>query len=59
MQILVSVRSVYGNQTVYPVCEKAKLFASLAKAKTLTWDAVEKIKALGYAVAVQPTVEAL
>jgi hypothetical protein len=30
MKILVEVRDVYGNRTVYPLCDTAKLFASLA-----------------------------
>lgn len=52
MNILVDVRNVYGNESIYPVCEKSKLFASLAGTKTLTKYAIEKIKALGYVVSI-------
>lgn len=50
MQIVVTIKSVYGNELVYPVCEKAKLFAKLSGSKTLTHSALRDIKALGYAV---------
>lgn len=59
MSIKVQVRSVYGNEVIYPICEKAKLFARLAGTKTLTWQAVQTIKALGYTVAVEQNVVSL
>ena len=52
-ELIVQVRNVYGNETVYPVCEKAKLFASLSGKKTLTHYAIKDIKALGYTFKVQ------
>jgi hypothetical protein len=58
LQIIVTVRNVYGRETVYPVCEKAQLFATLTNAKTLTPHALTTIKALGYAV-VQSTLPSL
>jgi len=53
MTILVSIKSVYGNETIYPVCMTAKKFANLIGTKTLTRSAIEKIKALGYTVQVE------
>ena len=51
MQIVVKIKSVYGNQMVYPVCAKAQLFASLAGTKTLSERNLKDIKALGYSIA--------
>ncbi len=54
MQITVRITNLYGNQTVYPVCEKALLLARLAGFKTLPAHTIETIKALGYSINVQP-----
>ncbi len=48
MQLIVEKKSVYGNELVYPVCNKAKLFASISGNKTLLPDVIEDIKKLGY-----------
>jgi hypothetical protein len=53
MKFVVEVRDVYGNRTVYPVCEKAKLFADLAGTKTLTHHAVIVIRKLGYTIEIK------
>jgi len=53
MDITVQIKNVYGNEMIYPVCDKAKIFAALTGTKTLTREAVAKIKALGYSVSVQ------
>jgi hypothetical protein len=52
MTITVSIKNVYGNRTIYPVSETAKLFASIAGTTTLTTHTVEAIKKLGYTIAV-------
>ena len=36
MEINVEIKSVYGSDFVYPVCDKAKLFCAIAQTKTLT-----------------------
>jgi hypothetical protein len=46
--VLVRVTDVYGKRVVYPVCDKAKLFASIAGTKTLTDSTLMYIKKLGY-----------
>ena len=43
----------YGNVLFYPVCEKSRLFAKLADRKTLTLDAIQTIKKLGYTFQLQ------
>jgi len=54
--ITVEVRSVYGNETVYPVCDKAVLFCQIAGTRTLTRDMVTHIRALGYEVRLAPQI---
>lgn len=53
MQILVSIKNVYGVDTVYPECDKAKLFALLCGTKTLTHYALCQIEQLGYNIVVK------
>jgi hypothetical protein len=54
MQVLVQLRTVYGVDTVYPVCDNAKAFASIARTKTLTLDTLGQVKALGFEIINQP-----
>lgn len=50
----VRVIDVYGKRVVYPVCDKAKVFASIAGTKTLTDSTLMYIKKLGYRLHVVP-----
>lgn len=52
MAIQVQVKNVYGNELVYPICDKAKLFAEIAGDRTLTFNTLKCIKALGYRIEV-------
>ncbi len=57
MEIIVTIRNVYGTETIYPSCPKGQTFARIAGTKTLTLDTIKLIKALGYTVTVsQPTI---
>lgn len=56
LQILVEIKQVYGNKTIYPICEKGKLFAQLAGTKTLTEKQILIIKNLGYSFTVKQDV---
>lgn len=57
MKIQVQLKNVYGNTTIYPICDKAKLFAALVGQKTLTARDIKHIKDLGYSVdVIQETV---
>jgi hypothetical protein len=58
-QILVDVRTIYGRRVVYPACKDSETFCKLARTQSLTFDAIEQIKALGYAVIVKPQVTKL
>jgi hypothetical protein len=51
--IIVRITSVYGQRTVYPVCDIAKTFATIAGTKTLKPDTISSIKKLGYEINVQ------
>ena len=48
MNLVVSKKNVYGVERVYPVCNKAKLFARISGNKTLLPEDIELIKKLGY-----------
>lgn len=48
--ITVKVKNVWGNYLIYPVCEKAKIFAELTGTKTLTSHAISSIERLGYKI---------
>jgi hypothetical protein len=50
MKILVKIKSVYGNELVYPACDTSKKFASLTNSKTLTRNTLSIIKSLGYSI---------
>lgn len=52
--IYVTVRNVYGNDLVYPACEKSRLLAELAGRKTLTPSDLRTIRELGYDVTESP-----
>jgi len=49
-EIIVKVKSVYGNDLIYPVCNDSQLFASFKGTKTLSVNDLDYIKQLGYTV---------
>lgn len=44
----VTIRTVYGNDRVYPICERAKLLAELSGKTTFTEPAIATLKKLGF-----------
>jgi hypothetical protein len=50
MNITIEFKNVYGETKAYPVCERAKTFASMLGTKTLTRDAIRHIEALGFTI---------
>tara|TARA_R100000544_G_scaffold36655_1_gene25411 strand:- start:728 stop:1012 length:285 start_codon:yes stop_codon:yes gene_type:complete len=48
MNLTVKIKNVYGIPRIYPVCEKAELFARISGNKTLLPIDIELIKKLGY-----------
>lgn len=59
MEILVEIKSVYGNDTIYPACEKASLFCAIAGTKTITDQTKNLIKKLGYTITVNQAIKTL
>ena len=53
MEITVTVKSVFGTDTVYPADETAQLFTKLTGRKTFTPNDMRTIRQLGYTVNVQ------
>ena len=51
--ITVSIKNVYGNRTIYPECDTAKLFAGIASTTSLTQHTIDSIKKLGYNIIVK------
>jgi hypothetical protein len=49
-EITVKRKTVYGNETIYPVCDTAICLTMLGDTKTLTPRQVNIIKALGYKI---------
>lgn len=57
MCIQVTIKQVYGNDAIYPACDKSKAFAALLNQKTLTARDIEMIKRIGFTVeVVQPKI---
>jgi len=52
--IHVRVMDVYGRQVVYPVCDKAKVFAAIAGTTSLTETTLRCIRKLGFDIHVIP-----
>lgn len=50
MTATIEIRSVYGNEAIYPVCDRAKLFADIAGTKTLTRRTICQMEALGFEI---------
>ena len=48
--IIVKRKSSWGNDYIYPVCDKAHMFANISGNKTLLPPVIDCIKALGYKV---------
>lgn len=59
MKVLVSIKQVYGNERIYPECDKSKLFAKLKGQTTLTSSDIRIIKDLGYTVEVKQEIKEL
>ena len=53
MKITIEQRDQYGATVYHPICDDAHRFARIARTKTLTLDALQLIKALGYQIEVK------
>jgi hypothetical protein len=50
MKVEIEVKSVYGNQTIYPVNEHAQLLAAIAGTKTLTNTTLAYAERMGFSI---------
>jgi len=48
MILYITIKNVYGNEMIYPACEKSKAFLNALGLKTFTVNAKLAAKALGY-----------
>lgn len=53
MEITVRRKTVYGNETIYPVCDTAVCLTMLGDTKTITPRQIGIIKALGYKIVLE------
>lgn len=58
-QILVDIQTIYGRRVVYPACKDSDAFCRIARTQSLTNEAIEHIKALGYSIIVKPQITKL
>ena len=47
MTVIVQIKSVYGQDKVYPICETGKAFARIAGTKSLTEQTIHEMKTIG------------
>lgn len=58
--ITVKLISQYGNERIFPICERATLFTELIGQRSFTLKDLKLIKQLGFKVEVeQPTIKEL
>ena len=50
MQLIVEIKSVYGVQRIYAVCNNAKLITKLKQSKTLNKEDISILRELGYTI---------
>ena len=46
----ITIKSVYGRETIYPVCDQAKRLAALVGTKTLTQQTIRDAMGMGFKV---------
>ena len=51
--LIVEERNVFGNDLIYPVCERSKELTALTGHKTITEDSKRKLKAMGHTLVVR------
>lgn len=49
-KIKVRIEGQFGRKDIYPVCEKAIIFARMLKRTCLTWENIKDIKSLGFEI---------
>ena len=58
MQLTIEIKSVYGVDRIYAVCNNAKLITKLKNSKTLSKEDISILRELGYTIQTkQPTIQ--
>lgn len=52
--LYITIKQVYGKDTVYPACDDSQVFASMLGRKTLTEADMRQIRTLGYQFEIKP-----
>jgi len=50
MELIIKIKSVYGEDKIYPACDTAETFATLIGKKTFSATDLKHIRTLGYTV---------
>ena len=50
MKILITVKEIYGNQLLYPLCDTGKKLCKLLGTKTIPKDKIKELGSLGFEV---------
>jgi hypothetical protein len=50
MQLTIEIKSVYGVERIYAVCNNAKLITKLKNSKTLSKEDISILRELGYRI---------
>jgi hypothetical protein len=48
MELEIKFKNVYGNDLIYPNCDKSRLICQIMETKTIPNDKLELLKELGY-----------
>jgi len=48
MNLIIELKTVYGNDLIYPVCDKAIKLCQITNQKTFSQFAIQKLKEVGY-----------
>lgn len=48
LELLITIKNVYGKETVYPICDISKGLTAFKGQKTLTENDILSLKKLGY-----------
>jgi hypothetical protein len=52
--VTIAIKSNYGKEAIYPICETAKVFAEIAGTKTVSRGLLKQIESLGYTITIKP-----
>ena len=53
--LIVTIKTVYGKEMIYPANSVAQIFADIARQTTLSRDTLKQAQALGYKIEVKQT----